>query len=243
MRNFGRVGLFISAVIFASVLFTQEALAQRGRASSRPSLDGDMSLTLGVSTVSSVQDDLNGAARDTGANVKDLNSAWEFVGNWGYRISGSMYSFILRPSYFMQSADGGGYKYDMSGYTIFPMLRIYALENYFIKFFFQTGVGYGQLNGSITSPTQSLDFKGGAFGAMGGIGVDFCFTDAHCLTVEGNLRYLPIERNLTSGGSCTNGSIPGISQCGGSSEVERNGSDLKTTMSGVQGLIGYTMNF
>lgn len=241
MKTLNKVGLFVSATLFASVFFAQDALALRG--SSRPSLSGDMSLGLGISTVSASQDDLNGAARDTGANVKDLSSAWEFYANWAYRISGTMYSIVLRPSYFMQSADGGGYKYDLNGYAIFPLLRLYALENYFIKFYFQTGVGYGALNGSITSPTHSLDYKGSAFGAQGGIGVEFCFTDSHCLTVEGNLRYLPIERNLTTGGSCTDGSIPGISQCGGSSEVERGGSDLKTTMSGVQGLIGYTMNF
>jgi hypothetical protein len=144
----------------------------------------------------------------------------------------------------MQTADGGGYKYDLKGFTIFPMFRLYALENYFIKFYFQTGLGYGNLDGSISAPNgHSVDFKGGAFGAVGGIGVDFCFTDAHCLTVEGNMRYLPIERNLATGGNCSGGDIPGVSQCGSGNEIERNGSDLKTTMSGIQGLIGYTMNF
>lgn len=243
MKSLHKVGLFVSAALMASLILTQDAFAQR-RGSSRPSLSGDMSLGLGIATVSASQDDLNGAATDTGANVKQLSSAWEFAGTWGYRISGSMYSLMLRPSYFMQSADGGGYKYELTGLTVFPMLRIYALENYFIKFFFQAGVGYGNLNGSISTPTHTLDFKGGAFGALGGIGVDFCFTDAHCLTVEGNMRYLPVERNITSGGTCSSGTdIPGISQCGGASEVERNGADLKTTMSGVQGMIGYTMNF
>lgn len=108
----------------------------------------------------------------------------------------------------------------------------------------QTGLGYGNLSGSITAGSRNLDFKGSAFGAMGGIGVEFCFTDSHCMTVEGNIRYMPIERNLSTGGSCSSASdIPGISQCGGSGEVERNNNDLQTTMSGVQGLIGYTMNF
>lgn len=241
MKALHKVGIFIFAALFASLFLAQDAFA--ARASARPSLSGDMSLGLGISTVSASQDDMNGAAKDTGANVKDMSSAWEFAATWSYRISGSMYAFAIRPSYFMQSADGGGYKYDLTGYSLFPMLRIYALENYFIKFFFQTGVGYGNLNGSISTPTHNLDFKGGAFGAMGGIGVDFCFTDAHCLTVEGNMRYLPVERNITSGGNCSSGDIPGVSQCGGASEVERNGADLKTTMSGIQGLIGYTMNF
>lgn len=249
MTVFARVSLFVSTALVASLFLVQEAQAQR-RVTARPSLSGDMSLGLGISMTSAGQDDLNGAIDDAvagGANVKNLGSAWEFYANWSYRFTGSMYAMVLRPSYFMQSADGNGpggdYKYDLTGYTIMPMLRIYALENYFIKFYFQTGLGYGSLQGSIKNGTNDLEFSGSAFGATGGIGVDFCFSDAHCLTVEGNMRYMPIERNLTKGGNCTNGSMSGISQCGGTSEVERNGADLKTTLSGLQALVGYTMNF
>lgn len=247
MVRLNKVSLFLSTVLIVSFLSAQDANARRGGGG----LGGDMSVGLGLSTVSAGQDDLNGAIDDAvaaGANTKNLGSAWEFYANWSYRFSGTIYSFVFRPSYFTQSTEGSGpggnYDYKLSGFTIMPILRIYPLENSFIKFFMQTGLGYGSLSGAITAGAKNLDFKGSAFGAMGGVGVDFCFTPSHCVTVEGNLRYMPIERNLTSGGNCAaGGDIPGISQCGGSSEVERNSSDLKTTLSGVQGLIGYTMNF
>lgn len=251
MKTLNRVSLFLSTVLLFSLFSTQEANAQRRGGGG--GLSGDMAIGVGFSTVSAGQDDLNGAIDDAvgsaaNASTKNLGNAWEFYANWSYRFSGTMYAFVFRPSYFMQTTTGSGtdgsYDYGLTGYTVFPIFRIYPLENTFIKFYMQTGVGYGSLNGSITAGTKTLDFKGSAFGAMGGIGVDFCFTGAHCVTIEGNLRYMPIERNLTSGGNCSaSGDIPGISQCGGSSEVERNNTDLRTTMSGVQGLVGYTMNF
>jgi hypothetical protein len=246
MVKLNKVSLFFSTVLMVSILSAQDANARGGGG-----MGGNMSVGVGLSTVSAGQDDMNGAIDDAvaaGANTKNLGSAWEFYANWSYRFSGTMYAFIFRPSYFTQTAEGSGaggnYDYKLTGFTVMPIFRIYPLENSFIKFFMQTGLGYGSLSGAITAGAKNLDFKGSAFGAMGGVGVDFCFTPSHCLTVEGNLRYMPIERNLTSGGNCAaGGDIPGISQCGGSSEVERNNSDLKTTMSGVQGLIGYTMNF
>lgn len=244
MKMFHRFGLFTCTVLILSFFLAQEANA-RGGAS------GNMALGVGISTVSANQADINGAIDDaisqSAANTKNLGSAWEFYANWSYRFSGTMYAVLFRPSYFMQSTTGSGtggsFDYSLNGFTLFPMFRLYPLENAYIKFFMQTGLGYGNVAGSINAGAQSLNFKGSAFGAMGGIGVDFCFTPSHCVSVEGNLRYMPIERNLTSGGNCTDGSIPGISQCGGGSEVERNGADLQTTLSGVQGLIGYTMNF
>lgn len=247
MVKLNKVGLFLSTVLMVSIFSAQDANA-RGRGGG---IGGDMSIGVGLSTVSAGQDDMNGAIDDAvaaGANTKNLGSAWEFYANWSYRFSGTIYSFVFRPSYFTQTAEGSGtggnYDYKLTGFTVMPIFRIYPLENSFIKFFMQTGLGYGSLSGAITAGAKNLDFKGSAFGAMGGVGVDFCFTPSHCLTVEGNLRYMPIERNLTTGGNCAaSGDIPGISQCGGSSEVERKDSDLKTTMSGVQGLIGYTMNF
>jgi hypothetical protein len=236
------------ALVF-TLIFAQDALAQRRGASSGPMFAGDMSLGIGLSTVSAGQNDLNDVidadVAANGASTKNLGSAWEFFAQWTYRYSRTNYALVLRPSYFMQEATGsssaGSHDYKLNGYTIFPIFRLYALENSFIRFFMQAGLGYGALNGEISQGSQSLKFKGSAFGVMGGIGADFCFTDVHCMTVEGNLRYLPIERNVTSGGNCT--SMAGITQCGGSSEVERNNKDLGTTMSGVQGAISYTMNF
>ncbi|MNJ99755.1 hypothetical protein D3C87_175360 [compost metagenome] len=248
MTNIRSMGIIAFVALVVTLASVQDAFAQR-RFSRGPSLSGDMSLGLGISTVGASQDDLNKVIDESNgtnsANTKNLGSAWEFYAQWAYRFQGSSYAFVLRPSYFMQeqtgSGTGGSYDYKLNGFTVFPIFRVYALENNFIKFFMQVGAGYGSLSGDITMASQNLKFKGSAFGAVGGIGADFCFTEAHCLTVEGNLRYLPIERNVTTGGNCT--SMSGISQCGGSKEVEHDGADLKTTMSGVQGLIGYTMNF
>ncbi|UOF01052.1 hypothetical protein [Bdellovibrio reynosensis] len=247
MKNFNRWGFFVSTTLLASFLLIQDANAARGGG-----MSGDMSLGIGISTVSSSQDDMNGAIDDANttanATTKNLGSAWEFYANWGWRFSGTSYAILFRPSYFTQKAEGSGtggsFDYSLSGYTVFPIFRLYPLENDFIKFYMQTGLGYGSLSGDITAASKTLAFKGSAFGAMGGIGVDFCFTASHCVSIEGNIRYMPIERNLSTGGNCTaSGDIPGISQCGGTSEVETGGSDLRTTMSGVQGLLGYTMNF
>ncbi|MNT02313.1 hypothetical protein D3C72_1368060 [compost metagenome] len=254
MNFLGKAGLFAFSALLITLFFMQDANAQlagRSAFGRSPTMGGNMSLGLGLSTVGVSQDDMNGAMDDAhtskNSNTKNLGSAWEIFAQWVYRYERSSYALVIRPSYFTQSEQGSGddgdYDYKLSGFTLFPMFRLYALENSFIHFFMQTGLGYGQLAGEITAGSQSLDFKGGAFGAVGGIGVDFCFTDAHCVTVEGNLRYLPIERNITTGGNCTDGSIPGISQCGGGKEVERDGNDLKTSMSGVQGSIGYTFNF
>jgi|GEM_PF-835769 hypothetical protein len=257
MKLLGKAGLCALSALLITLFLIQDANAQlsRGRSAfgSSASLGGTISMGIGISTVSASQDDLNSTIdtsnSDHTANTKNLGSAWEIVANWIYRYERSNYALIIRPSYFTQSTTGSGsdgdHDYKLTGYTVFPIFRLYALENSFIHFFMQTGVGYGSLSGEITSGANSLEFKGGAFGAMGGIGVDFCFTDSHCMTVEGNLRYLPIERNVTTGGNCASGSNPisGISQCGGGSEVESNNTDLKTTMSGVQGSIGYTYNF
>ncbi|MDG0815566.1 hypothetical protein [Bdellovibrio svalbardensis] len=252
MKMLGKAALFAGTMLLISMLSLQSANAARaGGGLSRSSIGGDSSLGIGFSVVTAGQNDLNSAIDaahySAGADTKNLGSAYEFYANWIYRFASSPYAFVLRPSYFTQSSTGSGtggsFDYKLNGFTVFPIVRMYPLENSFIHFYMQAGVGYGTLNGEITAASDSLKFKGSAFGAMGGIGVDFCFTDAHCLTIEGNVRYLPIERNISDGGNCTNGSIPGVSQCGGNSEVELSGTDLRTTMSGVQGLIGYTMNF
>ena len=253
MKSLGKIVLFVTVTFLVWSLWAPEVYAagiSRGARSSAPMFTGNMALGIGFSTVSASQDDLNSAidaahSADSSVSTKSLGSAYEFFVNWIYHLDNSTYAFVFRPSYFMQSATGSGnagsYDYKLTGYTVFPMMRIYPLENNFIHFFMQGGLGYGSLGGDIQAGASSLTFSGSAFGAIGGIGVDFCFTEVHCLTIEGNMRYLPIARNLSTGGTCT--SIPGISQCGNSSEVEHNSSDLSTTMSGIQGVVAYTMNF
>lgn len=208
---------------------------------------GGHSMQFGLGILSASQDDMNSlikTARAAGANTGDMGSAYELFGQYQYRFSGTMFALAFRPSYIMQSATGSGsdgsYDYKLSGFTLFPIFRFYPLENNFIKFYMQTGLGYGRMSGDITAGTNSIAFAGSAFGALGGLGVDFCFTPSHCLSIEGNLRYLPIERNVASSAT---GTVPGLSQSTNGQEVEIGGGDLKTTMSGIQGSIAYTLNF
>jgi hypothetical protein len=219
---------------------------------------GGSSIGGGLLFSSSSQEDMDtlisGAnARAGGISTKNFGSAYELLGYYQYRFSGTMFAVQFRPSYFTQSTTGSGtagnYDYKLSGFTTFGILRLYALENSFMKFFLQGGVGYGRLMGEITEVDSSVNFAGGNFGALGGLGAEFCFTPNHCMVIEGNLRYLPIERNIST--SYTNGASGfasgSVSQpnAGSSSEseVEINGQDLKTTMGGLQGLLSYTYNF
>jgi hypothetical protein len=254
MKSVQKIAFFVAVTVLFCAFFTQEANALISRGGAASQLNGTSSLGFGFAYTGSSQDDLNSAIDDAntgtagGISTKDFGGTYELFANWIYRFDRSDYALVVRPSYVWASTTGSGasgsYDYKLSGFTIFPMFRIYPLENTFIHFFMQAGLGYGTLNGDITAGPASLKFKGSAFGAVGGIGADFCFTDVHCLTIEGNLRYLPIERNLSTGGTCSaSNPIPGLSQCGDSAEVERNGKDLGTTLSGVQGILAYTMMF
>jgi opacity protein-like surface antigen len=197
------------------------------------------------------QSDLNGAIDDANAAVsggittKNLSSATEFSFDYGYRFSSTMFSMIIRPGYFTQSTTGSGtggsYDYALSGFSFFPMLRLTPLENSFIKFFMQVGVGYGLLNGDVTVGTTDIKFSGSAFGFQSGLGAEFCFTPEHCMVIEGNYRYLPMERN--TGDNSTSCSASGFSQCTGNNEIERGNKDIKTSMTGVLGSIGYVLRF
>lgn len=214
------------------------ALAARGGGSS------DSSLGLGMILMTPTQDDLNSSigaintAQST--SIDKLGTAYEFMGYFQYRFSSTMYAMQFRPSYFTQSSKGSGYETKLTGLTFFPMLRIYALENTFIHFFLQLGVGYGKLDGEMTGPGTSVSWSGDSFGTMGGMGAEFCFTSSHCLVVEGNVRYLSIPRSVVKS---TSGSPLGFSQAISSQELEANGSDVATTLSGVQGTLAYQLNF
>lgn len=207
---------------------------------------GGHSFGIGLGFMSPSQDDLDSHINEAnnaspGANINKFGTAYEVALNYEYRMENSIYALQFRPTYFTSKTDGNGYDYKLTGYTFFPILKIYALENEFIHFFFQTGVGYGKLSGQISQPGGSIDYSGSAFGLLGGIGAQFCFTEAHCLVAEGNLRYLPFERNLVDS---SNGTVTGgITQSGGGQELEYQNHDLKTTMSGVQGMVTYQLKF
>ncbi len=186
--------------------------------------------------------------REGGISTKELGSGYELTGTYQYRFSGTMFAIMVRPSYFMQSQKGkgtsGGFDYVLSGWTLFPMFKMIPLENSFIKFFMQTGVGYGSMSGMISEAGSMVTFKTGSFGGVLGLGAEFCFTDEHCMSLEGNMRYLPFERNIATDVVTGNGFAAGsLTNAVKGQEVELNNRDLGTTMSGMLATIGYVYNF
>ncbi|MFP5519128.1 MAG: hypothetical protein ACLGGX_04450 [Bdellovibrionia bacterium] len=236
------LGLVVSAALV--LITTDEAEAQRRGGGGGTFFSGDSSIGFGIALVPASQDDLDKVIDDynsnNSANTKTFGSGYEFFANWIYRYQRSDYAFIFRPSYFMQSTSGSGNDLKLTGFTVYPMFRLYALENSFISFFLQAGLGYSSLSGDVELGADKFNFEGSAFGAIGGIGADFCFIEGHCLTVEGNLRYSPIVRNTVEGGSCTD---TATLQCSKGKEFEFNDKDVGTTLSGIQGLIAYTLKF
>ena len=201
-------------------------------------------LGIGAILMSPSQDDL-GASIDAfnaanGTAISKPSTAYEGFIQYSYRFPSTMFALVIRPSYFTQTTSGNGSSYALTGYTIFPMLKLYPLENNFIHFFLQTGVGYGSLTGKINHPNSSLTFSGGGFGALVGLGAEFCFTESQCLAVEGNLRYLAIPRSVAS---ASTGNSSEFSQATSGSELEFANNDVKNTMSGIQGGLGYIFNF
>lgn len=215
---------------------------------------GNHSLGGNLIFASPAQDDLDtliGNANTTagGISTKPFGQGYEFVFQYMYRFSGSMFALLFRPSYFTQkstgSATGGAkYNYELSGWTFFPMFRLIPLENSFLKFYMQIGVGYGKLTGKIRENDSSIEFSGGNFGGTTGLGAEFCFFDNHCFNLEGNFRYLPFERNkassVSSNAAWGTGSLTNAVE---GEEVELNNRDLGTTMSGVLATLGYTYYF
>lgn len=238
---------FISIVLMVS----SHAFAARGGGGGSFFGGGDSSLSFGLGLMTAEQADINRAIEASGAafapvSTKNMGSGYELHVQYAFRFSSSMFGMVFRPSYYTNSTTGSGsngsYDYKLTGFTFFPMMRMVPLENSFISFFMQVGLGYGRLNGEVTEGPNSVSFSGGNFGAMGGIGADFCFTGTHCMTLEGNFRYLPIERNIASSGSGT--SFPGFSQTSKDKEVENaDGNDFQTTLSGLLGSISYTFRF
>lgn len=248
--------LALSCTAAAAVLTigASNAYAQWGRGSFGGGGGGGAhSMTFGISLLASNQKDLNAVIDDhgdtVGSNYKvdEIGSGYEFIAQYAYRFDRTMYSLVIRPSYVTQSTDGAcgsvNCKYELSGFTLFPMLRLTPLENDFIKFYMQLGMGYGQLSTSVKQGSNSAKFSGSGFGTSIGVGTNFCFTTDHCLTVEGNLRYLSFERNVADSVSGTFAAGSGFSQLEDGDEVEKGNRDLATTLSGIQGIIAYTMNF
>lgn len=188
--------------------------------------------------------------RENGISTGDLGNAWEFGATFGYRFSGTIYQMLLRPTFFMQSEEGknnagDAFEYSVNGFTIMPMFRFFPLESDILKLFFHVGIGYGSGSGTIKEDDFTVDFSGGDLGYLVGLGIEVCFTDFHCVSLEGNLRQLSYERVIADSVSGTPSatSPTGVSQADKGQELEMDGRDLSITMSGFQALIGYVMHF
>lgn len=196
---------------------------------------GAHAIEIGAGVVTASQDDLN--TWIVANSGQQLSSAYEFSLTYIYRFSGSMFALALRPSYFTQKNTGAA-SASLTGTSFMPFLRLYPLENSFIKFFMQLGMGFSSLTGTISNAAGKTDFSGSAFGAELGLGAEFCFTDSQCMTIEGNYRYLPIDRSVTSNSTGTLGN--GMTSVG---ELRLNNLCAQNTMSGIQGVLAYTYHF
>lgn len=226
-------------VLVVSMLFlSQSAFAQI--------FEGTFSLGLAAGITAADQGDLNelqsrANAREGGISTGQLGNAWEFAGIFQYRYNGSFLAIQLKPTFFFQKEDGSNsagqnFEYGISGYTIFPTAKFHMLESDLMKFYSQLAIGYGYVTGNIEEAGAKVEFSGGDLGYLAGLGAEFCFTKSHCIMVEGNYRFLMIDRVSSNSSSGTFAS-DSITQANG--EVEYDNRDLKVNLSGIQGYVGY----
>lgn len=179
-----------------------------------------------------------------GISTGDLTNAWEFGAF--LQFASSMWAFQLRPAYFTQSEDGTAsngdvYEYSVTGYSVTGLFKLYPLQSNELRLFFQAGVAWGNLEVDI----QENDFKATAAGSnLGyqiGIGLEMMF-GIHSIFLEGNWRFLPIERNIVTSTTGTPRD-DSATQYGKDKELEFDDRDLSTSMTGMQLLVGYALNF
>lgn len=227
-------------ITFASVFTATLMLLATDAAFARRGLGGSHSIGAGVILTGPTQNDVNSWVSSHGlAGTKELGAGYELFFNYEFRFSSTMFALHFRPSYMSQSASGAGIESGVSAITFFPMLRLYPLENDYIKFFFQTGIGVAKMDLKLSNSANGGNgtYSATEFGAMAGLGASFCITESSCIGVEGNMRYLPMNR-LTGSGSPLAGNI---TQTDG--ELEQNNRDLAVTLSGIQGALTYQYAF
>jgi len=250
-----------SLLILISLCLTVPAFARTSGGSSGGGLvggfDGSWSFELYGGIVNATQDALNqihdtANTREGGITTSALTQAYEGAVGFTYRYSGSVYALSLRPSYFYERQDGhaasGSFTYGVTGYTIFPMLRAYPLENDVMKFYMQVGVGYGQAKGMVNEGLLSgtdrhVEFGSGAFGSMVGLGAEFVLTGVQSVAVEVDYRYLDYVRNVVSSSTGTGFGTGSLSQSGKGQEAELDGNDLDIKMGGLMFNLGYILHF
>lgn len=249
--------LFIALAFASTSAFAARVSSSGSGASGISTLNGSSSIGLFAGIVNSAQDSLNDMqqranTREGGITTSQLTQAWEVAGHITYRYSGTIWAIQIRPSYFYERADGhgtsGSFTYGVTGWTVFPILKMYPLENDFMKFYMQAGLGYGQVTAFVnegqdaSGHNRHVDFGSGAFGSTVGLGAEFAYSPSHAFSLECNYRYLNFQRNIvtSSSGSFASGSL---TQYGKGQEVELDSNDLAVKMGGLQFLAGYSYYF
>ena len=229
-------------VIVGVCLFMTDAYAKGGGAS----------LGFGLNLTTADQGDMDRLidaqnVAQGGISTSSFGSALEFSAHWEYRFSG-MLALQFRGTYFTQDSTGSGggldFDYSVTGFTLFPIMRWYLLESSVLAFYGQVGIGWGFASGDITEGAGQLSYSGNASGFMGGIGAELCFVANHCMAIEGNFRYLPVERTTVdsrNAGALATGTA--LTQAGDGQELEIGGRDLAVSMGGIQGMIAYIFRF
>lgn len=209
----------------------------------------EVGVLLGSTTA--VQEHLNTVIRRAnwrmgGISNEEMLRAWEIGVQYGYRPLGSSIEWLLRPSYFYQKSAGSGsagsFNYAVTSFMVFPMARFIPLENNFMKFYTQFGIGYGRAYGKVEEADASVEMQGDTYGTQLGVGLELCYEASHCFGFETNYRVMKVARSLSTGISGTFGS-GSLSQTATHSEVEFDGSDLVTQLGGLQLVLGYSAHF
>jgi hypothetical protein len=245
-----KTSLLTAFSLFLLIAVPYQAEAAKKKGGKGAFAGGTLSAGLGLGLTTADQSGLNTMISTTktavASSTSNFSSGLEFMGHITFKFSNNLVAVQFRPTYFQQSTSGSGtdgsHSYDLTGFTLFPLVRLIPLSNDIIDFYMQLGIGYGKLDGSITNGTRKVSFSGSNFGMQAGIGADFCLLADHCFGVEGNYRYLPMERNIVSSAS---GALPyGTSQAAKDRELEDlNGSDIGTSMTGISGMLTYSYNF
>ena len=197
----------------------------------------NMGLNFGL--VNAGQEDMDKVI-EQGPGGSDMGNGLEVNGSFGYSFGDI--SMLIRPGYYWVSEDGAGSEYSLNAFSIMPMLRWNLLSNNTIAFYTQLGLGWTMMSGEIKEAGYNVEFSGSTIGYAGGLGAEFCFIDNHCFYLEANLRVAEVARMTVDSTSGTN-TNSAITQAGKGQEFEINDRDFSSSLSGIQGLIGYNLRF
>ncbi|MCS6837787.1 MAG: hypothetical protein NZ480_02975, partial [Bdellovibrionaceae bacterium] len=182
-------------IIIVGVLFHIVGLHQFGWGQRFAFRTSNHSLGVTLSLTGPTQEDVNKWVSSLAqVGTKELSGGFELGLDYLYRFDRSIFSVLFRPGYLTQRASGGDVTTSLTALSFFPIFRFYPLESQYIQFFMQVGVGYASVDLSLENGAIKGSYQNSAFGALAGIGVNFCINAHHCFVVEGNLRYLPIQR-------------------------------------------------